>query len=557
MNVTCGATTPCPVILNSTCVFYEGANLIYTGINTNDNLQTALEKIDANFEDIFIGGPYLPLSGGTLTGGLIFLRANNTGDGAGQIYLNGPNGNRIDWAAIGVNPPTLTTRSVGTKLVLYPSVSASLVDHAIGIENDATWFSVPSTSSAFKFYGGVTIGATLTGAGALTLSSTATATSFIPTASTIPINGMYLPAANTLGFSTNSTLDMSINPRGDVGVGVSSSPWGLGKSLELGFAGNSVTGLQEGDMLITEGLYYGINTVPPRSRSNIFVYTNSNYPVSVYRQFRGEHLWYYGAQGTTGAVANLTVRMYLYTSGNLAIQSGGTFTDSGERLQVTGTMKVTGASTFSSTITATSLNGIVIQRGGGSIATNIGVGSGVLTLNTTGFGNIALGYFGLYTNAGGYYNTAVGYDALYSNTDGFENIAMGFRALYNNTTGDDNIAIGYRAGWGGSANGNTTGNNNIFIGYDIAGISATESNRTWIGSANTTSTWLGGSLILGTTTSNASAILQADSTTKGFLPPRMTTAQKNAIATPAAGLQVYDTTLNQMSYYNGTTWINF
>lgn len=56
---------------------------------------------------------------------------------------------------------------------------------------------------------------------------------------------------------------------------------------------------------------------------------------------------------------------------------------------------------------------------------------------------------------------------------------------------------------------------------------------------------------------NASAILQASSTTKGFLPPVMTTTQKNAIATPASGLQVYDTTLNQMSYYNGTSWVNF
>jgi hypothetical protein len=66
-----------------------------------------------------------------------------------------------------------------------------------------------------------------------------------------------------------------------------------------------------------------------------------------------------------------------------------------------------------------------------------------------------------------------------------------------------------------------------------------------------------GSASLGATTANASAILDIVSTTKGVLFPRMTTTQKNAISSPAAGLQVYDTTLNQMSYYNGSSWINF
>ena len=64
-------------------------------------------------------------------------------------------------------------------------------------------------------------------------------------------------------------------------------------------------------------------------------------------------------------------------------------------------------------------------------------------------------------------------------------------------------------------------------------------------------------VLVGSTTNIPSAILAADSTTKGFRPPAMTTTQKNAISSPAAGLQVYDTTLNQMSYYNGTTWVNF
>jgi len=59
---------------------------------------------------------------------------------------------------------------------------------------------------------------------------------------------------------------------------------------------------------------------------------------------------------------------------------------------------------------------------------------------------------------------------------------------------------------------------------------------------------------IGTTSPNASAKLQLDSTTKGFLPPRMTTTQKNAIATPAAGLVVYDTTTNKLQCYDGSSW---
>jgi hypothetical protein len=52
----------------------------------------------------------------------------------------------------------------------------------------------------------------------------------------------------------------------------------------------------------------------------------------------------------------------------------------------------------------------------------------------------------------------------------------------------------------------------------------------------------------------ASAVLEVSSTTRGFLPPRMTTTEKNAIATPAAGLVVYDSTTNKLCCYNGSTW---
>ena len=58
-----------------------------------------------------------------------------------------------------------------------------------------------------------------------------------------------------------------------------------------------------------------------------------------------------------------------------------------------------------------------------------------------------------------------------------------------------------------------------------------------------------------TTAANTSALLDLASTTKGFLPPRMTTVQMNAIGSPATGLIVYDTTTNQCMLYNGTSWV--
>ena len=64
-----------------------------------------------------------------------------------------------------------------------------------------------------------------------------------------------------------------------------------------------------------------------------------------------------------------------------------------------------------------------------------------------------------------------------------------------------------------------------------------------------------GNIAINTITDVASALLTMESTTKGFLPPRMTTTQKNAIASPATGLMIYDTTLNVITYYNGTMWI--
>lgn len=63
-----------------------------------------------------------------------------------------------------------------------------------------------------------------------------------------------------------------------------------------------------------------------------------------------------------------------------------------------------------------------------------------------------------------------------------------------------------------------------------------------------------GSVGIGTASPDAVALLEVTSTTKGFLPPRMTTAQRDAISSPPAGLMIYDTTTNKLNFYNGTAW---
>jgi hypothetical protein len=71
----------------------------------------------------------------------------------------------------------------------------------------------------------------------LTAGRATSAASFIPTGSTVPVNGVYLPTANTVAVATNSTKQAEINSSGYVGIGVSPN-----FPLELNKAGVTFTG---------------------------------------------------------------------------------------------------------------------------------------------------------------------------------------------------------------------------------------------------------------------------------------------------------------------------
>jgi hypothetical protein len=98
---------------------------------------------------------------------------------------------------------------------------------------------------------------------------------------------------------------------------------------------------------------------------------------------------------------------------------------------------------------------------------------------------------------------------------------------------------------------------NSASGYGVWGDSA-GSNGLYGTSSGATAVWGNGGVLAESwnigSSRDTSAVLQANSTTQGALLPRMTTTQRNAIASPATGLEIYNTTTNRKEIYNGTFW---
>ena len=63
------------------------------------------------------------------------------------------------------------------------------------------------------------------------------------------------------------------------------------------------------------------------------------------------------------------------------------------------------------------------------------------------------------------------------------------------------------------------------------------------------------SIGINTITPSASALLDITSTTQGFLSPRMTQTQRNAIVSPATGLWIYNTTSSHFNFWDGSAWL--
>jgi uncharacterized protein (TIGR02145 family) len=67
---------------------------------------------------------------------------------------------------------------------------------------------------------------------------------------------------------------------------------------------------------------------------------------------------------------------------------------------------------------------------------------------------------------------------------------------------------------------------------------------------------LGGNVGIGILSPASSAKLDISSTTQGFLPPRMTTAQRNVIPAPVAGLVIFNTSTNSLEFKSSSEWVS-
>ena len=138
---------------------------------------------------------------------------------------------------------------------------------------------------------------------------------FEPSSSTTPTNGLFLPAANTVGLATGSTERLRIDSSGNLGLGVTPSAWGTAyrTALQVGsaacFAG--VSGVGASDYFAVGGNFY-------LDSGAGYKYIRST-TANRLEASAGEFRWYNAPSGTAGNAISFTQAMTLDASGNLGV----------------------------------------------------------------------------------------------------------------------------------------------------------------------------------------------------------------------------------------------
>jgi len=198
MNLNCSNQDPCPVILDSKCVIYEGENLLYIGVSTNDNFRFALEQINSVIGTLILSGGITQLLGdvvaygpGVATATLAIVN-NNVGQFGSSTAI----------PKITVNAKGLVT-AISTDPIFIPSGALNFIGDVTGVGNTGadTTLTLATVNPNVGSYGSGTHIPTITvnGKGLITSASE----TVIPLANTT-INGL-LTAVDWNTFNNKQT----------------------------------------------------------------------------------------------------------------------------------------------------------------------------------------------------------------------------------------------------------------------------------------------------------------------------------------------------------------
>jgi hypothetical protein len=186
---------------------------------------------------------------------------------------------------------TLTAKSDTAAYFVLDTVNINLYTYKASATG-RKWRQLGADTAAIAYvntYGTQTVN------GAKTFTSTITGARFDPTSSSASGNGMYLPATNTLGFSTNNTTKFLISPLGNLSTDSVSKTTAVYKTFELGKAtGTTVmAGRTDGTNQFLLGLNFYYD-----GGSNI-EYIGNSY-ATYYLQSNGDHSFFTSTSGSAG-----------------------------------------------------------------------------------------------------------------------------------------------------------------------------------------------------------------------------------------------------------------
>jgi len=188
--------------------------------------------------------------------------------------------------------------------------------------------------------------------------------------------------------------------------------------------------------------------------------------------------------GISGDVNTST--LVLHVAG---ISSDGGATFGGNNIDVGNTLKIGlgGTNDTLSVAVGGGINGFPLNSNETNAGGNVAIGSGALTVSTTGVRNVAVGYGSLKSSVTGDQSVAVGYGSLESSSQGGGNVAVGFVSLTNTdntkvgagSEGINNTAVGMCSG-----SELTVGSNNLCLGFNAQTSFVTADNQIVLGDSS-------------------------------------------------------------------------